>query len=109
MRVVMQFLSSGMTLRNRRFEWGARTYIMGIVNLSPESFSGDGLGDVRSAVEQARRMADEGADIIDLGGQSTRPGFDELSVDEELSRILPAVRAVVEAIDLPVSIDAYRR
>jgi dihydropteroate synthase len=54
-------------------------------------------------------MADEGADIIDLGGQSTRPGFDELSVAEELRRVVPAVRAVVEAVGLPVSIDAYRR
>src|SRR5437868_14845268 len=98
-----------MTLRGRRFDWGARTYIMGIVNLSPESFSGDGLSDVRSAVEQARRMADEGADIIDIGGQSTRPGFDEMSIEDELARVVQAVRAVVDAVQLPVSIDAYRR
>jgi dihydropteroate synthase len=59
-------------------------------------------------VAQARRFADEGADIIDVGGQSTRPGFDELSIDDELARAIPAVKAVVEAVDLPVSIDAYR-
>lgn len=100
---------TSLTIRGRRFDWGARTYIMGIVNLSPESFSGDGLSDVAGAVEQATRMADEGADIIDLGGQSTRPGFGELGVDEELSRVIPAVRAVVDAVGLPVSIDAYRR
>jgi dihydropteroate synthase len=54
-------------------------------------------------------MADEGADIIDVGGQSTRPGFDEMSIENELARVVPAVRAVVDAVDLPVSIDAYRR
>jgi dihydropteroate synthase len=106
---VTGYVSPSLTIRGRRIDWGARTYVMGIVNASPESFSGDGLGDVRSAVQQARRMADEGADIIDVGGQSTRPGFDELSIDEELRRVVPAVRAVVEAVDLPVSIDAYRR
>ena len=97
-----------MTVRGRSFEWGRRTYVMGIVNVSPESFSGDGLSDVASAVEQSRRFASEGADIIDIGGQSTRPGFEELSIDAELARVAPAVRAIVEAVDLPVSIDTYR-
>jgi dihydropteroate synthase len=106
---VTQHVPSSLIIRGRRFEWSARTYIMGIVNLSPESFSGDGLSDAREAVKQAQRMAAEGADIIDVGGQSTRPGFDELSVEEELRRVIPALRAVVEAVDLPVSIDAYRR
>jgi len=106
---VSQYASAGITLRGRRFDWGARTYVMGIVNVSPESFSGDGLSEVADAVAQARRMADEGADIIDVGGQSTRPGFEEMSIEEELARVIPAVRAVVEAVDLPVSIDAYRR
>jgi dihydropteroate synthase len=97
-----------MTIRDRRFEWGSRTYIMGIVNLSPESFSGDGLSDVEAAVEQAKRFAAEGADIIDIGGQSTRPGFQELSIEDEIERIEPAVREIVDALDLPVSIDSYR-
>jgi dihydropteroate synthase len=101
-------IPGSMTIRGRRFDWGARTYIMGIVNLSPESFSGDGLNSVADAVAQARRMRDEGADIIDIGGQSTRPGFEELTIEGELTRVIPAVRAVVEAVDLPVSIDAYR-
>ena len=104
-----KYLAPSLTILDRRFVWGTRTYVMGIVNLSPESFSGDGLSDLQDAVEQARRMADEGADIIDVGGQSTRPGFDELSVEEELRRVIPAVRAIVDAVDLPVSIDAYRR
>jgi dihydropteroate synthase len=81
---------------------------MGIVNVSPESFSGDGLSTVSEAVAQAQQMAAAGADIIDVGGQSTRPGFAELSIDEELGRVLPMVEAVSNAVALPVSIDAYR-
>ena len=97
-----------MTIRGRDFAWGSRTFVMGIVNLSPDSFSGDGLKDVDEAVAQARRFRDEGADIIDVGGMSTRPGFEELSEKEEANRVVPAVRAIVTAVDLPVSIDTYR-
>ena len=97
-----------MTIRGRDFAWGSRTFVMGIVNLSPDSFSGDGLKDVDEAVAQARRFRDEGADIIDVGGMSTRPGFEELSEKEEANRVVPAVRAIVAAVDLPVSIDTYR-
>src|SRR5688572_10497530 len=81
---------------------------MGIVNVSPESFSGDGVAGVDDAVAQAKRMAAEGADIIDVGGQSTRPNFAEISAGDELDRVVPAVRAIAAAIDLPVSIDTYR-
>jgi dihydropteroate synthase len=91
-----------------RFEWGVRTYLMGIVNVSPESFSGDGVSDLATAVEQARQMVADGADIIDVGGQSTRPGFDELSIDDELRRVVPVVKAIAAAVGVPVSIDAYR-
>lgn len=104
----MSYLQPEMTIGGRRFAWGERTYIMGIVNVSPESFSGDGLDGVAAAVEQARRFAEAGTDIIDVGGQSTRPGFAELSVDEELARVVPSVEAIAGAISLPVSIDAYR-
>lgn len=104
----MTYLAPSMLIGSRRFEWGSRTFIMGIVNVSPESFSGDGLSDVEEAVEQARRFVADGADIIDVGGQSTRPGFAELSVDEELRRVIPMVEAISKAVDLPVSIDAYR-
>lgn len=97
-----------LSLRGRVFEWGARTYVMGIVNVSPESFSGDGLASVDDAVAQARRFQAEGADLIDVGGMSTRPNFEELSLQEELDRAVPAVRAIVDAIGLPVSIDTYR-
>lgn len=104
----MTYLAPSMLIGSRRFEWGSRTFIMGIVNVSPESFSGDGLSNVEEAVEQARRFVADGADIIDVGGQSTRPGFAELSVDEELRRVIPMVEAISKAVDLPVSIDAYR-
>ncbi len=95
-------------VRGRLFEWGSRTYVMGIVNVSPESFSGDGLSSVSAAVEQAKRLVAEGADIIDVGGQSTRPNFEELGVEQEIQRVVPAVRAIVEAVEVPVSVDAYR-
>jgi dihydropteroate synthase len=97
-----------MTIRDRAFEWGKRTYIMGIVNVSPESFSGDGVATPDEAVAQAQRLAADGADIIDVGGQSTRPGFEEMSVEAEIERVEPAVRAILDAVDLPVSVDSYR-
>ena len=104
----MAYLAPSLTIAGRRFEWGSRTYVMGILNVSPESFSGDGLSELADAVAQAQRMAKEGADLVDIGGQSTRPGFEELSIDEELRRILPVVEAVAAAVEVPVSIDAYR-
>ena len=81
---------------------------MGIVNMSPESFSGDGLADLRAAVRQAKRFEADGADIIDVGGQSTRPNFEEISVRDEIERLIPPLRAIVEEVGLPVSVDAYR-
>jgi dihydropteroate synthase len=81
---------------------------MGIVNVSPESFSGDGVGSVGEAVAQARRFEAEGADIIDVGGMSTRPNFDEISMEAERERVVPAIREIVKAVSLPVSVDTYR-
>ncbi|HET9848346.1 MAG TPA: dihydropteroate synthase [Candidatus Dormibacteraeota bacterium] len=95
----------------RDFQWGSRTYVMGIINATPDSFSGDGLMDLEAAVAQARRMEDEGADLIDIGGESTRPetwSGSGLPVDEEMTRVLPAVEAIVAAVDIPVSIDTYK-
>lgn len=81
---------------------------MGIINLTPDSFSGDGLGsDVAAAVALARRLEAEGADILDIGGESSRPGATELPPREECERVLPALRAVRETTDLPISIDTY--
>jgi len=97
-----------MSIRDSIFQWGARTYVMGIVNVSPESFSGDGIENVEAAVAQAKRFEAEGADIIDVGGMSTRPNFRELTEKQEHARAVPAVRAISDAVGLPVSIDTYR-
>ncbi len=97
------------TIRDRQFVWGSRTYVMGVINVSPESFSGDGLGrDVEAAVEQGRRFEAEGADILDVGGESTRPGFEPIPVEEEMRRVVPVIRRLVRETSLPVSIDTYK-
>lgn len=105
-----------MTIGPRTFVWGARTYIMGVINVSPDSFSGDGLASADAAVEQARRFADEGADILDVGGQSTRPGankseagFDEIPEDEEIRRVVPVIERLHRDLPAtPVSVDTYK-
>ena len=86
--------------------WGQRTYVMGIINLTPDSFSGDGLGsDVSAAVEQALRFEAEGADFIDVGAESTRPGHESITAEEELERLMPALEAIVSRVNLPISVD----
>jgi dihydropteroate synthase len=95
----------------RDFRWGSRTYVMGIVNATPDSFSGDGVMDLRSAVEQARRMEQDGADLIDVGGESTRPetwSGAGLPAADELARVLPVVEGIAAAVTVPVSIDTYK-
>jgi len=99
---------ASLTIGPREFVWGERTFIMGVVNVSPESFSGDGLADVEAAVAQARRMVADGADILDVGGQSTRPGFDELLPQDEARRVVPVIERLVAELDLPVSVDTYK-
>ena len=97
-------VASGETLA-----WGVRTYVIGIINLTPDSFSGDGLGgDVYRAVDLALRFQDEGADILDIGAESTRPGHKQVSLDEELARLMPALEAVAKRVDLPISVDTYK-
>ena len=89
--------------------WGSRTYVVGILNVTPDSFSGDGIdGDVRQAVSQAVRFVEEGADILDIGGESTRPGADTVSPQEELDRVLPVIEAVRREVDAPLSVDTYK-
>jgi dihydropteroate synthase len=90
---------------------GERTLVMGIINVTPDSFSGDSLGsDVEAAVAQARRMQVEGADILDVGGQSTRPGSDPIPVEEEMRRVLPVIKrlAAPDGVPLPLSVDTSR-
>lgn len=92
------------------FEWGKRTYLMGIINYTPDSFSGDGLlGDgLDRALEQARHYAAAGVDIIDVGGESTRPGAETVTLSEELARVIPVVRALADELDVLISIDTYK-
>ncbi len=93
---------------NVEFRWGQRTYVMGVVNVAPDSFSGDGLRSVDDAVAQAWRFVAEGADIIDVGGESTRPDFTPISIEEELERVLPVVERLANELPVPVSIDTYK-
>jgi dihydropteroate synthase len=91
------------------FDWGSKTFVMGIVNLTPDSFSGDGIGfDADRAACQAVAMQEAGADIIDVGGQSTRPGHVPITEREELDRVLPGLEAIAAQVDIPISIDTYR-
>lgn len=94
---------------NMEFRWGERTYIMGVLNLTPDSFSGDGLGgDVEAALAKARRLVEEGADILDVGGESTRPDSSPIAVDEELRRVMPVVERLAAELSVPLSIDTYK-
>jgi dihydropteroate synthase len=96
-----------------RLVFGKRTYVMGIINVTPDSFSGDGLAKandpVSAALQQAEDFIHAGADILDIGGESTRPGSDPVSAEEELDRILPVIKTLVDA-NLPalLSVDTYR-
>ena len=92
----------------RRFEWGSRVYVMGIVNVTPDSFSGDGLLDPDAAVAQGLRMVAEGADILDVGGESTRPGHLPVPAQEEIARVLPVLRGLSQMAGVPVSIDTSK-
>ncbi len=115
---------SSLVIRNHIFVWGSQTYVMGILNVTPDSFSGDGLvgldpaaaawstgageGWVRAAVEQGRRFVAEGAHILDVGGESTRPGSQPVNANEELRRVIPVIEGLAAAVDVPISIDTSK-
>lgn len=90
------------------FRWGERTYVTGVVNVSPDSFSGDGIVDLEDALTRARTLVDEGADIIDVGGESTRPASQPLSIKEELERVVPVVERLAHDLPVPISVDTYK-
>lgn len=104
--------SSSLSARDFIFEWGRRTYIMGILNVTPDSFSGDGLAraqdPITAAVAQARQMLLDGADILDVGGESTRPGSSPVSAQEEIRRVVPVIRALQAETDAVISIDTSK-
>jgi dihydropteroate synthase len=113
-----------LNITNHTFDWGARTYVMGILNVTPDSFSGDGLlpptspprqgrggnqGGVEGAVDQARSFLETGADILDVGGESTRPGSEPVDVEAEMERVIPVVGVLsAEFPDALISIDTYK-
>lgn len=112
---------SPLKIAGRTFTWGARTYLMGILNITPDSFSGDGLlagaassGDwqtdamIQASLEQARGFVAAGADILDVGGESTRPGSQALDAEEETRRVIPIIRSLAAELDVVISIDTYK-
>jgi dihydropteroate synthase len=107
--------ADSLNLQGNVFTWGTRTYVMGILNLTPDSFSGDGLigvsgtaTAVQVALEQARQFVEAGADILDVGGESTRPGAETVSAEEEMDRVIPMIKALRHNLDVPVSIDTFK-
>jgi len=98
-----------MKIKNREFDFENKTYTMGILNLTPDSFSdGGSYTDVEAAIKRAKEMVEEGVDIIDVGAESTRPGAKYIEEEEELRRLLPVVKRLVEEIEVPISIDTYK-
>lgn len=100
-------------IANHTFDWGARTYVMGILNITPDSFSGDGIiaqGEaVKVAMEQARDFLASGTDILDIGGESTRPGSEPVNAEAEMERVIPVVQAIAKEFpDALISIDTYK-
>lgn len=113
--------SKSLSIGSHVFEWGKKTYLMGIINVTPDSFSGDGLyhvedhnkaSDIDMLVEKSLSQAEQfiasGADILDIGGESTRPGADVVDIETELKRVLPVIESISQAYDVPISIDTYK-
>ncbi len=98
-----------MRIGNREFELKGNTYIMGILNVTPDSFSDGGkFHEVEQALEHVRQMVEEGVHIVDVGGESTRPDYTQISEEEEIERIVPIIRAIKEKYDIPISVDTYK-
>ncbi len=120
-----RYVAPFMVCGTKQLEWGRRTYVMGVVNVTPDSFSGDGITDVAQAVSRGKRLVEEGADILDVGGASTRPsyaariesnlagvgagqGATRVQVEEELRRVIPVIQLLAEQVDVPISVDTYK-
>ena len=102
-------MSNNLTIRNHCFDWGKRTYLMGILNVTPDSFSDGGKFNTTSAaLTQAQAMVAAGADIIDIGGQSTRPGAEQISLEAEMERVLSVLELLRPVVDVPISVDTTR-
>lgn len=100
---------NSLTIRDRVFSWGSRTYIMGVVNVTPDSFSDGGDFDsCQAATQQGLAMVAAGVDIIDIGGQSTRPGAADVSLETERQRVLPVIESIRQQSQIPISIDTMK-
>ncbi|WP_353929009.1 dihydropteroate synthase [Okeanomitos corallinicola TIOX110] len=102
-------MSKQLIIRGNCFNWGQRTYLMGILNVTPDSFSDGGqFNNPNAALAQAQAMVEVGADIIDIGGQSTRPGAEQITLTEELDRVLSVLQIIRPKINIPISVDTTR-
>lgn len=98
-----------MKIGNKEFDLQERTYVMGILNVTPDSFSDGGkFNELDAALKRVKEMIEEGADIIDVGGESTRPNFEVVKEEDEIKRVVPIIKAIKENFDIPVSIDTYK-
>ena len=96
-------------IRERTFDWGQKTYLMGILNVTPDSFSDGGqFNNLEAALSQGQNMLEKGADIIDIGGQSTRPGAVDIDLEEELNRVIPVIKKLRSSTQIPISIDTTK-
>jgi dihydropteroate synthase len=116
-RALASFDATGrgaLTLRSTTFTWGARTYVMGILNVTPDSFSGDGViaqtaeAFVEQAVAQAEQFVADGVDVLDVGGESTRPGSQPATAEEEYRRVVPVIARLRQTLSIPISVDTYK-
>jgi dihydropteroate synthase len=94
--------------KRAEFHWGEKTYVMGILNVSPDSFSGDGVGDLDGALARALDLVEQGADVLDIGGESTRPGVAPVTEEEELRRVVPVIERLAGRITVPISVDTSK-
>ena len=98
-----------MRIGNKEYKLGERTYIMGILNVTPDSFSDGGkFNEIEAAVRQAKKLVEDGADIIDVGGESTRPGAEYVTEEEEIKRVVPIIKAIKKELNITISIDTYK-
>ena len=98
-----------MIIGNKKFDVNNHTYIMGILNVTPDSFSdGGNYNHIDKALFRVEEMVKEGVDILDIGGESTRPGYEKISDEEEINRVIPAVEKIKERFEIPISLDTYK-
>lgn len=101
--------SDKLTIGDRTFTWKKRTYLMGVLNVTPDSFSDGGeFNNLNAALSQAKYLVESGADILDIGGESTRPNSENISLEEELNRVLPVIKAIRQELTIPISVDTTK-